>query len=88
MTGGIVAVGNEKLQMVTTNNLMDKLAGQVPGLNITMEKASPSEDQVLRVRRKGFLLTADNSPLIVLTVFHTAVHLGDIDRIISKTCLS
>lgn len=47
MTGGIVAVGNEKLQMVSTNNLMDKLAGQVPGLNITMEKASPSEDQMI-----------------------------------------
>lgn len=28
LTGGIVAVGEEKLQMVTTNNLMDKLAGQ------------------------------------------------------------
>ena len=31
LTGGIVAVGEEKLQMVTTNNLMDKLAGQIPG---------------------------------------------------------
>ena len=27
LTGGIVAVGEEKLQRVTTNNLMDKLAG-------------------------------------------------------------
>src|SRR5699024_9626231 len=35
LTGGIVAVGEEKLQMVTTNNLMDKLAGQIPGMNVT-----------------------------------------------------
>lgn len=78
MTGGIVAVGNEKLQMVTTNNLMDKLAGQVPGLNITMEKASPSEDQVLRVRGENSL-TADNSPLIVLDGIPYSGSLGDID---------
>lgn len=78
MTGGIVAVGNEKLQMVSTNNLMDKLAGQVPGLNITMEKASPSEDQVLRVRGENSL-TADNSPLIVLDGIPYSGSLGDID---------
>lgn len=78
MTGGIVAVGNEKLQMVSTNNLMDKLAGQVPGLNITMEKASPSEDQVLRVRGENSL-TADNSPLIVLDGMPYSGSLGDID---------
>lgn len=78
MTGGIVAVSNEKLQMVSTNNLMDKLAGQVPGLNITMEKASPSEDQVLRVRGENSL-TADNSPLIVLDGIPYSGSLGDID---------
>ena len=39
LTGGIVAVGEEKLQMVTTNNLLDKLAGQVAGLNITDRKS-------------------------------------------------
>ncbi len=78
MTGGIVAVGNEKLQMVSTNNLMDKLAGQVPGLNITMEKASPSEDQVLRVRGENSL-TADDSPLIVLDGIPYSGSLGDID---------
>lgn len=78
MTGGIVAVGNEKLQMVSTNNLMDKLAGQVPGLNITMEKASPSEDQVLRVRGENSL-TANNSPLIVLDGIPYSGSLGDID---------
>lgn len=45
LTGGIVAVGEEKLQMVTTNNLMDKLAGQIPGMNVTTSNAKPGEDQ-------------------------------------------
>ena len=57
---------------------MDKLAGQVPGLNITMEKASASEDQVLRVRGENSL-TADNSPLIVLDGIPYSGSLGDID---------
>lgn len=73
LTGGIVAVGEEKLQMVTTNNLMDKLAGQIPGMNVTTGNAKPGEDQSLRVRGENSL-SADNSPLIVRTVFLTAVH--------------
>lgn len=78
MTGGIVAVGEEKLQMVTTNNLLDKLAGQVPGLNITTSKANPAEDQTLRVRGENSL-SADNSPLIVLDGIPYSGSLGDID---------
>src|SRR5699024_5497331 len=30
LTGGIAGVGEETLPMATTNNLMDKLAGQIP----------------------------------------------------------
>ncbi len=78
LTGGIVAVGEEKLQMVTTNNLLDKLAGQVPGLNITTSKANPAEDQTLRVRGENSL-SADNSPLIVLDGIPYSGSLGDID---------
>ena len=78
LTGGIVAVGEEKLQMVTTNNLLDKLAGQVAGLNITTSKASPTEDQTLRVRGENSL-SADNSPLIVLDGIPYSGSLGDID---------
>lgn len=78
LTGGIVAVGSEKLQMVTSNNLMDKLAGQVPGLNVTASKAKPGEDQSLRVRGENSL-TADNSPLIVLDGIPYSGSLGDID---------
>ena len=43
-----------------------------------MEKASPSEDQVLRVRGENSL-TADNSPLIVLDGIPYSGSLGDID---------
>lgn len=78
LTGGIVAVGEEKLQMVTTNNLLDKLAGQVAGLNITTSKASPTEDQTLRVRGENSL-TADNAPLVVLDGIPYSGSLGDID---------
>lgn len=78
LTGGIVAVGEEKLQMVTTNNLLDKLSGQVPGLNVTTSKANPSEDQTLRVRGENSL-SADNSPLIVLDGIPYSGSLGDID---------
>ena len=78
LTGGIVAVGEEKLQMVTTNNLMDKLAGQIPGMNVTTSNAKPGEDQSLRVRGENSL-TADNSPLIVMDGIPYSGSLGDID---------
>jgi TonB-linked SusC/RagA family outer membrane protein len=65
LTGGITAVGSEKLQMVSTNNLMDKLTGQVPGLNITSTKARPGEDQTFLIRGENSL-SADNVPLVVL----------------------
>lgn len=78
MTGGIAAVSEEKLQLVTTNNLMDRLAGQVPGLNVTTRKANPGEEQTLRVRGENSL-TADNSPLIVLDGIPYSGSLGDID---------
>lgn len=78
LTGGIVAVGEEKLNMVSSNNLMDKLAGQVPGLNITSTNAKPGEDQTLRVRGENSL-TASNSPLIVLDNIPYSGSLGDID---------
>lgn len=78
LTGGIVAVGEDKLNMVTSNNLMDKLAGQVPGLNISTTNAKPGEDQTLRVRGENSL-TASNSPLVVLDGIPYSGSLGDID---------
>lgn len=78
LTGGIVAVGEDKLQMVSTNNLMDKLAGQIPGMNVTTSNAKPGEDQSLRVRGENSL-SADNSPLIVMDGIPYSGSLGDID---------
>ncbi len=78
LTGGIIAVNEEKIQMVTTNNLMDRLAGQIPGLNITTGDAAPGEDQTLLIRGENSL-TADNAPLIVLDGIPYSGSLGDID---------
>ncbi|MDR1624055.1 MAG: TonB-dependent receptor [Tannerellaceae bacterium] len=78
LTGGITAVGSEKLQMVSTNNLMDKLTGQVPGLNITNTKARPGEDQTFLIRGENSL-SADNAPLVVLDGIPYNGSIGDID---------
>lgn len=78
LTGGIVSVNSEKLQMVTTNNLLDKLAGQVPGLKITTTNARPGEDQSIRVRGENSL-SASNSPLIILDGIPYSGSLTDID---------
>lgn len=78
LTGGITAVGEEKLGLVSTNNLMDKLAGQIPGLNISAGNAQPGEDQTLRIRGNNSL-TASNDPLIVMDGIPYSGSLGDID---------
>lgn len=78
LTGGITSVKAEQLEMVTSNNLLDKLAGQVPGLSITTSNARPGEEQSLRVRGINSL-TASNSPLIVLDGIPYNGALGDID---------
>lgn len=78
LTGGIVSVSSEKLQMVTTNNLLDKLAGQVPGLKITTSNARPGEDQSIRVRGENSL-SANNAPLIILDGIPYSGSLTDIN---------
>lgn len=78
LTGGMVAIGQDKLNLVTTNNLMDKLAGQIPGLSITTGNAQPGEDQTLRVRGSNSL-TASNDPLVVLDGIPYSGSIGDID---------
>lgn len=78
LTGGITSVNAEQLEMVTSNNLLDKLAGQVPGLSITTSNARPGEEQSLRVRGINSL-TASNTPLIVLDGIPYNGSLGDID---------
>lgn len=78
LTGGIASVNAEQLEMVTSNNLLDKLAGQVPGLSITTTNARPGEEQSLRIRGINSL-TASNTPLIVLDGIPYNGSLGDID---------
>lgn len=78
LTGGISSVAADKLELVSTNNLMDKLAGQVAGLNITSTTAAPGDDQTIRIRGENSL-SANNSPLIVLDGIPYNGSLGDID---------
>lgn len=65
LTGGLSVVGKEQLDMVSTNNLMDRLVGQIAGLNITTSNAAPGSDQSLLIRGQNSI-SADNGPLIVL----------------------
>ncbi len=78
LTGGVIAISEEKLNLVTTNNLMDRLAGQVPGLSITTGNATPGQDQSIRVRGVNSL-SASNEPLIVLDGIPYSGSLGDIN---------
>lgn len=84
LTGGIVSVDAGKLQMVTTNNLMDKLVGQVAGLSITATTARPGDEQRIRVRGENSL-SAENNPLIVLDGIPYNGNLGDIDPNVIET---
>lgn len=78
LTGGVVSVGSEKLDKVTTNNLLDKLQGQMPGVKITTTNANPGQEQSIRVRGENSI-SASNSPLIVLDGIPYSGALGDID---------
>lgn len=78
LTGGVTAVDEKKLELVSSNDLMDKLTGQVPGLSITTGNAQPGEDQTIRIRGNNSL-TASNDPLIVLDGIPYSGSIGDID---------
>lgn len=78
LTGVVTSVGADKLNNVTTDNVLDKLAGQVPGLNIVSNNAQPGSDQTLRVRGNNSL-TASTSPLVVLDGIPYSGSLGDIN---------
>lgn len=78
LTGGIASIDNKKLNMINSSNLMDRLAGQVPGLSVTTGDAAPGADQTLRIRGENSL-SASNSPLIVLDGIPYSGSLSDID---------
>lgn len=78
LTGGLSVVGQQELQMASTPNLMDRLTGQVAGLNITASNAAPGSDQALLIRGENSL-SANNSPLIVLDGIPYSGALVDLD---------
>lgn len=78
LTGVVTSIGADKLNNVSTDNVLDKLAGQVPGLNIVSTNAQPGSDQTLRVRGNNSL-TASTSPLVVLDGIPYSGSLGDIN---------
>ena len=78
LTGGLSVVGKEKLDMVSTSNLMDRSVWQVAGLNITTENAAPGQDQNIRIRGENSL-SADNGPLIVMDGIPYSGSLVDLD---------
>lgn len=78
LTGGLAVVGQEQLNMVSTNNLMDRLVGQVAGFNITTTNAAPGQDQSLLIRGENSL-SANNSPLIILDGIPYSGSLVDLD---------
>lgn len=78
LTGGVAAVDEKTLNLVSSNDLMDKLSGQIPGLTITSGNAQPGEDQTIRIRGNNSL-TASNDPLVVLDGIPYSGSIGDID---------
>ncbi|MFD2965819.1 SusC/RagA family TonB-linked outer membrane protein [Sphingobacterium bambusae] len=78
LTGGLTVVGKEQLEMVSSPNLMDRLVGQVAGLNITTSNAAPGQSQSLLIRGENSL-SANNSPLIILDGIPYSGSLVDLD---------
>ncbi|WP_442589443.1 SusC/RagA family TonB-linked outer membrane protein [Pedobacter sp. AW31-3R] len=78
LTGGLAVVGKEKLNMVSTNNLMDRLAGQVAGFSVSTSNAAPGQDQTLLIRGENSI-SANNSPLIILDGIPYSGSLVDLD---------
>ncbi|MEI3554628.1 MAG: carboxypeptidase-like regulatory domain-containing protein [Alistipes senegalensis] len=78
LTGGLAVVGKQTLEMVSTNKLMDRLVGQVAGLNITTGNEAPGSNQTLLVAGQNSL-TASNDPLIVLDGIPYSGGLADLD---------
>ena len=78
LTGGLAVVNKETLEMVSSSNLMDRLVGQVAGLNITTSDAAPGSNQSLLIRGQNSL-SGSNSPLIILDGIPYSGSLADLD---------
>lgn len=78
LTGGLAVVTQQTLSMVSTNNLMDRLVGQVAGLNITTTNEAPGSNQSLLIRGMNSL-SSKNEPLIILDGIPYSGGLADLD---------
>lgn len=78
LTGGLTVVNKQTLEMVSSSNLMDRLVGQVAGLNITTSNAAPGSNQSLLIRGQNSL-SGSNSPLIILDGIPYSGSLADLD---------
>lgn len=78
LTGGLANIGSKELDRVASFSLMDKIASQIPGLNITTGNAAPGAEHALLIRGQNSI-SADNSPLIVLDGIPYNGALSDID---------
>lgn len=78
LTGGVSQVSSSDLERVASYNLMDKVAGQIAGLNVTTSNAAPGQEQSILVRGINSL-SADNSPLVVLDGIPYNGAIGDLD---------
>lgn len=78
LTGTVVAVNSETLDKIQGNTIMEKLQGQVPGLNIALSNAQPGENTTISIRGENSL-SAKNDPLIILDGIPYSGSLTDID---------
>ena len=65
MTGSIIAVKGDKLQVAPTINYSESLAGRLPGLVTVKYSGEPGRDDAT-IRIRGSNTLGNNSPLIVI----------------------
>lgn len=78
LTGGMAVIDSKKLDKKPGGSLMDKMQGQVAGLNVTVSNSKPGESVDLNVRGQNSL-SASNAPLIILNGSPFSGNLNDID---------
>jgi len=69
VTGSIVPVDMQKVENIATTNLVDALAGQIPGMSVTVAGSRPGSNDARLEIRQTFDFSKDGSttnPLIVI----------------------
>ena len=65
VTGSVVSIGQDKFKDRSFSNVMQSLAGQVAGVNITQSQGAPGVSPVIRIRGINSI-TAGTNPLFVV----------------------